>query len=521
LLRRAGLFTDPGADTATDPVLRRDTLVDLLRPVLARGVRVGLTCADFIDHASTRLLRAFADTARLAVEHGLDASGLVLGTVGRLPPELRLEQAELRDVPGPPADSIRLTDDMQGVLSLVAAAPHPVNASSLKRLWRLGTGELDAALRQLAAVDLVEIGARIALGPAGQIPADPESALRWRDTPEVRIPQARLAVCPEPGLAKHLAQEALSCGDADVAAHCFSLAGALAGREALLYAEALASSGRPGAANELFQQHKAEAPPLQAGRVAALLAAQGLVGEDEAHALLRRAERGGEATAARPVRAELLLGGGHGESAYNLLRRTTRQELESAPPSVRLRHLLAKARCSDNPKALQEAAIVCATRAERRQVARLAGDPARMAKLAAEDLDAAALRKLPRDVVRDALPGAFTRHEPISATTAKNPAGLFERLREHGATLLAALVGDELVLHPPGAAARPGLSAQLKTKLLGLREHPHAVAFGRDEFSTLGPFSGQSALVLRRVGEAGPVLVLFRASTLPDVSHLL
>ena len=129
VLRRAGLFTDPGADTATDPVLRRDTLVDLLRPVLARGVRVGLTCANFIDHASTRLLRAFADTARLAVEHGLDASGLVLGTVGRLPPELRLEQAELRDVPGPPADSIRLTDDMQGVLSLVAAAPHPVNAS--------------------------------------------------------------------------------------------------------------------------------------------------------------------------------------------------------------------------------------------------------------------------------------------------------------------------------------------------------------------------------------------------------
>jgi hypothetical protein len=61
----------------------------------------------------------------------------------------------------------------------------------------------------------------------------------------------------------------------------------------------------------------------------------------------------------------------------------------------------------------------------------------------------------------------------------------------------------------------------MKSKLLCLRDYPQAVAFGRDEFSNLGPFSGQSALALRGFGKAGPVLVLFRVPALPEVSHLL
>lgn len=96
---------------------------------------------------------------------------------------------------------------------------------------------------------------------------------------------------------------------------------------------------------------------------------------------------------------------------------------------------------------------------------------------------------------------------------------MFANLRAHGATLVAALEGESLVVVPPGALARPGLATQVRLKLRLMREHPEAFSFGCEEFDALGPFAGRSTLALQR--GAGPMFVLFRPGHVPDVAQLL
>lgn len=525
LLRRAKLFSDPLGHTATDPVLRRETLTDLLRMLVRHGGRIGLLDADRLDHASAGLFGAFAKTARLAAEHGFDSTGLVLGTSGSLPSELQLESAEIHEVEAEPRPRPQLDAASTAILGLVAAAPHPVAESSLARLSVESLATLRSTLRRLATSELLELGPRIALAPGDAQAPDAAIAKQWLQTPEVQLPQARLAISGEPELAVHLALEALQADEADVAIHCFMRAGKLDAAAEMAFAEALARNGQPDAACKLFRRRLDVLPLLRAGVVAALLARAGSCPDETAEALLRRAERQGVAAAARPWRAGLMLRRGEAKSARNLLRRTTQAELSNAAPGVRMHHLATQAECmllagdeTGAGKKFRAAATLCENRAQLRRVTR---DPVAGAQLAAEDLDADALRELPQAVVHEALQSALPQTPPAVPQPSRSPAELYERLRDHGATLLAALVGDELMLCPPGAGARPGLAVTMEAKLRTLRGRPQVTKFAGDEFSGLGPYSGDSVLSLQSYAAAGPVIILFRNARLDNLDHLL
>lgn len=530
LLRLSGLFHDPAGDTATDPVLTREALTESLCRLLPRGVRIGLVCADALDHASASILGAFAETARLAAELGLRSSGLLLGVVEELPPQLRSDQAELQAVDGCAAPLPRLSPEALLLLGLLKGAPHPVQESALLQAGGLPGPALRGALRELAAAELAELGSRVALGPAAARLELEAQTLAWLETPEVRLPHARLAAERNPALALHLGHQALQRGDPEVAAHCFALAGSDAANDRVAHGLALASGGSPDAARVLFDglrdAEPAGAEALQLGVLAALLSEQGRLPRDEADALLRKAERAGAQAGARAWRARLLAQSGAYAAARNLLRRTRRAELERQPPETRLEYALAEAACLrglGDPRGaarrLAQAAVLCATRAARRRVARAAADP-RELSLAAEDLDAAALAAAPPEEARRVLAALFVSAAPAAETTDELGA-MFERLRDHGATLLAALVGEVLELHPPGAQAVPGLAARLEARLRELRAFPRVVAVDRDELANLGPFAGQSALVLHSHGEAGPLIAVFKGGSLPPLEHLL
>lgn len=530
LLRIAGLFQDPAGDTTTDPVLTREALADMLRRLLPLGVSIGLLRADAIDHASAKLFADFAQTARFAVGQGFRASGLVLGATGDLPPVLRLPDAELREAPGRAAPLPHLSPQAGKLLSLLQQAPHPVQEESLLQACGLAPGVMRGALRELAAAELAELGTRVALGPA----ADPESAApadAWLQTPEVRLPQARLAINRDLLLARHLGHEALRHGEPAVAAHCFALAGGGAPADQLAFAQALAADGAPGQARTVYDQllhsQLTSGNLLQLGVLAAMLAERGHAPEDEANRLLRQAERAGFGPAARSWRARLLLAKREFAAARNLLRRTRKAELEQCAPEQRLEHAIAEARALQGlgqqtgaARCLQQATGLCTTRAQRRRVAELAGGT-KAEQLAAQDLDARALAAAEPSAARAALLPLFESASRPHALREDSLPALFRRLSEHGASLLAALVGESLELHPPGAQAVPGLAARLEARLRTLRAFPHAVSVDRDELAALGPFSGQSVLVLRSHGQAGPLIVVFRGGSLPALEALL
>jgi hypothetical protein len=530
LLRLAGLFQDPAGDTATDPVLTREALTDSLRLLLPRGVHIGVVGADCLDRASASMLGAFAETARLAARHGLRPSGLVLGAVGELPPQLQSEQAELLTVAGLPDPLPRLSPEALLLLALLKGAPHPVQESALLQAGGLPGPALRGALRELASAELAEPSFRVALGPAAaRLELEPR-AQAWLDTPEVWLPHARLAAGHDPALALHLGNQALQHDDPVVAAHCFALAGSGAVHDRVAHGLALARGGSPDAARALFDELRgaepASAEVLQLGILAALLSEQGRLPQPEADALLRKAERAGAPAGARAWRARLLAQGGANAAARNLLRRTRRAELEQQPPEIRLEHALAEAACLrglGDPRGaanrLAQAAALCATRADMRRVAKAASDP-RELSLAAEDLDAAVLAAADPAEARLALEALFAATAPV-AHPADELGALFERLRAHGATLLAALVGEVLELHPPGAHAQPGLAARLEARLRMLRAFPQAVTVDRDELANLGSFSGHSALVLHSHGSAGPLIAVFKGGNLPPLQSLL
>ncbi|MCA8916814.1 MAG: hypothetical protein KDB90_15585 [Planctomycetes bacterium] len=529
LLRDAGLYLDPAGETATDPVLSREALTDMLRTLLPRGVRIGILDATRLDRASADLLGALAATAQLATEYGFAASGLIIGAPAELPESLQLPKADIREVaahaqptPEPSSTAVRL-------LRLLMGAPHPVREESLAAVAALTQATLRSALNELAAAEMVETRARIGLGPA-QISAEPLTG-PWLESAETLLPCARLAVQPDPGQARHLAREAWQRGEPETAAYYFSLSGEDAGGAAddLLFGRALAATGAGASAREILLRHEDDpAGILDTAMLGAELAEQGEISMAHTEKLLRRAERTSAAPLARAVRAKLLLKQGNADAARNLLRRTTKAELGACPPEVRLEHELAVIAATANgiERHLREAAACCTTRLQSRRLAavRLLRDSdaeVLAAKLAAESLDAHALRLMSKDAISAALRHILEPIVPTERSLATDPAALFARLRAHGATVLAALIGDRLEIQPPAARTRPGLASQLEEKLLRLRARPQALSLGRDEFSGLGPFAGGSALVLFEYGTAGPLIVVFRTAGLPMIEHLL
>jgi len=506
LLRESGLFQDPSTDSVPNPLISGEALRDMLWELMRRGGRCGFTCADGLDAASAALLRDYADVGRLAVAYGLEAGGTVMGSQGCLPAALQLPSAELRDVPDTAPPQARLSPRAARVLALIESAPHPVSPESL---MQLAGGDPSAALRELASAGMVDIGARLGLATPGL--AGPQAA--WLETPETRLPLASLSVGGDASLARHLAEASLYCGDHEIAAYCAAWPGA----DPVVAALAAARCGRFQLAHAMLQQAP-HADALRAGRVAALLVAPGLVSAQEADARLRAAERAGHAVAARAARATLLLETGSSTAAHNLLRRTTRAELEKSPPEVVLEHELVLARCTGKLRRPAETRLLCSTRRDHRQLARRTGEDL---LLAAADFDVAALQRANPQAAGAALAKMMSMPQPAPAASADPLATLFARLRERGATLLAARAAGRLVLHPAAAAARPGLAATMEARLARLAEMPGAVGFGRDEFARMGPYSGGSALVVREFGHAGPLIAVFRAGSLPEVRDLL
>lgn len=528
LLRRAGLFTDPPGETATDPLLRREPLVDQLRSLVRLGIRIGIQSAAALDKASVQVLRDFAEIARMTTEHGLDASGLVIGAAPELATEFRFPLADIRHVaadrqPVPQLDAIS-----RETLMLITSAPQPVLRSSLAGVSSASPRELQSALVKLSAAEFIEVGDRIALGP-GAVSSDASSvAMNWLETPEVRLPQARLAVKHEDELALRIAREALANAEYDVAAYYFHRVTKPDANCDLLFAEALARLHRGEVARELFARSKSTASPMQVGVVATLLADAGLLTDEEADACLRRAEREAKPVEARALRASLKLNGGTGQAAYNLLRRTRKADLDSVAPNVRFEHELAFYRCLKHlgdkagaRKKLAASKEFCTTRFQLRRFAEHADDPFLSACLAAEDLDAEGLRKFPSDVIGASLKRVLPTRPELHVPTGRSLSALHSRLVGHGVALVAALVGDGLEVHPPGAATRPGLAAFVESHLRRLRNDPQLVSFNHEEFSGLGPFSGKSLVTLHAYANAGPVIVLFRETVPIELSNLL
>lgn len=513
LLRNTGLFTDPTGETATDPVLSPDALVDGLRELLARGALIGVLNADSIDASSACLLGRFAATAQLAVENGLNPGGLVLGTVGDLPPSLKFENAAIVDVADAPVPPAQTSSAAQHVLELVAGAPHPVTQAALRSASGLSAAHLQTALVELAAGEFVEIGERIGLGPAA---CTCEARTEWLGTPEVRLPLAALCVTRDRQLARHLGTECLQRGDHESAVFCFGFCELERAGEAIAYGHALACTGKIAPARQIFEQLEAEEFPqgeiLALGKLGVLLAECNELKPTRADRLLKRVD----SAASRAWRARMLVMQGKFDSAKNLLRRTTRNELERESRSTQLEHELALVACLRHAnqgdkadKKLVELKPLYSSRAELRRLG------LEVARLAALELDAGALRKCGGGaVLKEVLIPA-----PHLRSGVRSAQDVFAGLRAHGATLLAALEGEALVVVPPGALARPGLAAQVRGKLRRMREHPQAFSFGSEEFDGLGPFAGRSTFALQR--KSGPMFVLFRPGLVPDVAQLL
>lgn len=513
LLRIAGSFVDPPGETTTDPVLSREPLVDGLRKLLARGNVISVTLADKLDAASAELLGRYAATAHLAVEHGLQPGGLVLGTLGELPSAFRFDSADIRDVEPQNAPKPKLSDDARHVLRLVAGAPHPVRQNILRAASGLAAAYLQTALVELAAGDLIEVGERIGLGPAAE---SGEACPEWQGTPEVFLPAAALSISGDPRLARQLGHAALQRGEFNTGVYCFGFTKSERVSDAIAYGRALAGTGKVEPAKAIFDElAKQDLPEVEStalGALGVLLAERGALKPQGADRVLKRFNN----VTSRGWRIRLKVWQGQYDSARNLVRRTTREELEYAQPAVRLEHqlaIIAALRHSGQEakveKKLREAEELCTTRAERR---RLGVDTARLAAL---DLDAPFLRDCGgAEVLKELLATS-----PGPEIRAHTPKEMFANLRVHGATLLAALEGESLVVVPPGALARPGLAAHVGSKLRRMREYPEAFSFGSDEFESLGPFAGRSTLALQRSG--GPMFVLFRRGHVPDVAQLI
>jgi hypothetical protein len=410
LLREASLFADPAADTAEDVMVSREALCDQLAYVLQRGVYIGVLCADNLDDASARLLAGFAAIAQIAVAHGHRVSGLVLGTSGDLAACLEFADAEIREAYGARAPTPVLDRAAAHVLAVMQAAPHPVLEDSLLAAADVGARAAQAAIRMLASADMLHVGSRIALGPAVVPSADEATA--WPDSPELRLPLARLSVQPDHKQAVRLAEQAMARGAHDVALWCMSRTQPTTPHELLLLAGASAASGQHESAYALIAPlTQTDLPPSESfelAKVQVALVASGLCASDAAEASLRAAERSGFALAARPLRAQLLASRGNVEGALTLLRRTRRQELEAADPTLRLQHEFAEIRCkrqlggSGTGRRWRQTASMCVTRAQQREFARLRGDTAEYLQLSARDFDAAALRGTP-EAVGDAI----------------------------------------------------------------------------------------------------------------------
>jgi hypothetical protein len=380
LLREAGLFHDPAADTADDVILTRDALADLLWSILRRDARVGIPCADLLDYASARLLADFAALARIAVGHGYHAAGLALGTCGALPRCLQLDGADIREVSGKPAPAPVLSRAASRVLAVMQGAPHPVMESSLIAAADIGARATQAAMRELVSTDLLEVGCRVALGPSA-VAAEAGVSV-WLETPEIRMPPARLSIQPDAEQANRIARDAAGRGESELAVWCLTHVGPESVGAVLMLAEAAAHCGRMELAHALTAPLvNAELAPRETFGLAvvlALLVPPGLVAADMAESWLRAAERAGSAVRARPLRAGLLLSAGRPKAAFNLLRRTTQAQLSREAGATVLEHEFAVVRCLHGlgdvvgaGRRLRKIAPLCITRAQRRERAKL------------------------------------------------------------------------------------------------------------------------------------------------------
>lgn len=418
LLREAGLFHDPTADTADDPMITREALCDLLWVLLRRGVLIGVACADRIDHSSAALLADFAAVARIAVSHGWCAGGLVLGTCGDLPACLQIAGAEIRACPARPAPSPALSREALRVLSVLHAAPHPVAESSLVQAADIGARAAVAAIRELASADLVHLGGRISLGPSAEETESP--AAPWLDTPEVRLPLVRLALQPGREQACGLARTAIARDEHDIAFWCMTRVEPESASDVLLLARAAIGSGRlqiaHGIAESLASAELSAADTAEFAKLQALLVHSGLVSNEVARSWLRRAARVAPAVVVRPWRARLLAIADNPQAALNLLRRTTQAELDSVSTDARLQHELAVIRCLSLARDMEPAARrlrkirpQCVTRAQRRECAALgmavgdAGSELEFARICAAGFDAESLHDVGPTIVRAAI----------------------------------------------------------------------------------------------------------------------
>jgi hypothetical protein len=406
LLRETSLFQDPAADTADDVMPTREALAGLLWRVLRRDVRVGVPCADMLDPASAKFLADFAAISRMAVAHGHRTAGLVLGTCGALPTCLRIEGADIRDVPGASAPAPVLSRAGERVLSVMRGAPHPVAESSLIIAADIGARATQAAMRELASADLLDVGNRVALGPSAVLV---EAAVTpWLDTPEVRLPPARLSIEPEEEQASRIAHQAAASGEHDLALWCLTRARRTSVTCELMLARAAAHCGRPELAHAIaVELTTKDLTPLQIfelGVVHALLVPLGLADAKAAESCLRAAGRRGFAARALPWRVGLLLHGGRAKAAFNLLRRMTRAQLACESSATVLEHEFATTRClqclgdaSGAARRLRRIAPLCLTPAQRRERARfgMAADPGQFEQeflsLSAAVLEAATL----------------------------------------------------------------------------------------------------------------------------------
>jgi hypothetical protein len=380
LLREAGLFHDPAADTADDVMLTRDALADLLWSILRCDVRVGIPCADLLDYASARLLADFAELARIAVAHGHRAAGLVLGSCGALPQCLQLDGADIREVSGEPAPAPILSRAASRVLAVMRGAPHPVMGSSLIAAADIGARATEAAMRELVSADLLNVGCRVALGPSAV--AAEAGVPAWLETPEIRMPPARLSIQPDAEQASRIAHEAATRGEHEIVVWCLARAAPKSNGDVLTLAMSAARCGRAKLAHALtVALGKAELTPLEMFGLAVvqtLLVPSGLVAVEAAESQLRAAERAGFAARARPWRAVLLLAAGRPEAAFNLLRRTTHAQLSREAGATVLEHEFAVVRCLHAlgdvvgaGRRLRKIAPLCITRAQRRERALL------------------------------------------------------------------------------------------------------------------------------------------------------
>jgi hypothetical protein len=546
--------------------LSRTVMSSALRTLLRMRLIIGIPRLDKLDAESVQLLASlmrFGDLCRrLDFAPGLR---LVVGITTAAPtagmkPLLEVSGESCSDVKGQDASKApAIPAKLRPLLSVLAAAPHPLTLADLARCAGKAESVVEKDLERWTEYSVVEGHERIGQGSAFSLfeHGEAEVGLGRRlllERGDLRLPEARLVVSRDMELSTQLCNRALDRGEPAVALKHLQLGGSVTkgdnpGRE-LKYALALARTGVLEGARAIYFSHvdTAESPDevLTLAQLAAELHMRGILNRTQADQTLRRGDRDnrdqnlGAAIELRALRAAIMIRNDDLERALTYLRRTSKQDLAKVPTRSRVRYHMAQVlvqATADNRRYVERTLRRSLALAKGSQLVREVADTGVQVLPGDEQYERLLMEASAANLDYDKVQRVLGNRLPIwlhelfdslfplepgaeDAPPAGGALDLFRWLKSHGATLLALWGNDELKIFPAAAANDPGLKSWIETNIQRLRQYPGVCALPCHPIPNAGVFAGDLVLVARRWEQYGPLLVVLRRDQLGNLHHL-